>query len=160
VVLTLQRTTHHTLHALSAALAGENLSAAEINVLANLGDGGPFSASVGQAAARPLSASRSTRVGQAAARPLSVRELSDRTGSRASTLTGVLDRLENRGYLTRELDPADRRSFRLPLTEAGQAVASRVLTAVADLERDALAGLSATQIAGYHAVVIALQEAG
>jgi DNA-binding MarR family transcriptional regulator len=130
-VLALQRTTHHTLHALSAALADLNLSAAEINALANLGDGGT----------------------------LNVRQLSERTGTRASTLTGVLDRLENRGYLTRELDPADRRSFRLPLTEAGQAVARRVLAAVADLERDALTPLSATQLAGYHAVITALQEA-
>jgi DNA-binding MarR family transcriptional regulator len=130
VVLALQKTTHHTLHALSAALADLSLSAAEINALANLGGGGT----------------------------VNVRQLSDRTGTRASTLTGVLDRLENRGYLTRELDPADRRSFRLPLTEAGQAVAGRVLTAVADLERDALGRLSATQLAGYHAVVTALQE--
>jgi DNA-binding MarR family transcriptional regulator len=131
VVLALQKTTHHTLHALSAGLADLSLNAAEINALANLGDGGT----------------------------VNVRQLSDRTGTRASTLTGVLDRLENRGYLTRELDPADRRSFRLPLTETGQAVAGRVLAAVADLERDALARLSATQIAGYHAVVTALQEA-
>ena len=56
-------------------------------------------------------------------------------------------------------DPADRRSFRLPLTEAGQAVADRVLAAVADLEREALGRLSATQLAGYHAVITALQEA-
>ena len=131
VVLALQKTTHHTLHALSAALADLSLNAAEINALANLGDGGT----------------------------VNVRQLSDRTGTRASTLTGVLDRLENRGYLTRELDPADRRSFRLPLTEAGQAVADRVLAAVANLERDALGRLSATQLAGYHAVITALQEA-
>jgi DNA-binding MarR family transcriptional regulator len=78
VVLALQKTTHHTLHALSAALADLSLSAAEINALANLGDGGT----------------------------VNVRQLSDRTGTRASTLTGVLDRLENRGFLTRELDPA------------------------------------------------------
>jgi MarR family transcriptional regulator, organic hydroperoxide resistance regulator len=130
-VLALQRTTHHTLHALSAALAGENLNAAEINALANLAEGGT----------------------------LNVRQLSERTGTRASTLTGVLDRLADRGYLTRELDPSDRRSFRLPLTEAGQAVAARVLAAVADLEREATAGLSATQIAGFHAVLTALQEA-
>ena len=130
-MLALQRATHRTLHALSATLADLNLSGAEINALANLGDGGT----------------------------LNVRQLSERTGTRASTLTGLLDRLENRGYLTRELDPADRRSFRLPLTEAGQAVATRVLTAIADLERDALSRLSATQIAGYHAVIAALQEA-
>ena len=130
-MLALQRATHRTLHALSATLADLNLSAAEINVLANLGDGGT----------------------------LNVRQLTERTGSRASTLTGLLDRLENRGYLTRELDPADRRSFRLPLTEAGQAVARRALTAIADLEREALGRLSATQVAGYHAVIAALQEA-
>jgi MarR family transcriptional regulator, organic hydroperoxide resistance regulator len=130
-VLALQRTTHHTLHALSATLAGENLNAAEINALANLAEGGT----------------------------LNVRQLSERTGTRASTLTGVLDRLADRGYLTRELDPSDRRSFRLPLTEAGQAVAARVLAAVAALEREAMAGLSATQIAGFHAVLTALQEA-
>ena len=130
-MLALQRATHRTLHVLSAALADLNLSGAEINALANLGDGGT----------------------------LNVRQLSDRTGTRASTLTGLLDRLENRGYLTRELDPADRRSFRLPLTGAGRAVASQVLTAIADLERNALSRLPATQIAGYHAVIAALQEA-
>jgi DNA-binding MarR family transcriptional regulator len=131
VVLALHRTTHHTLHALSTALADLNLGAAEINALANLGDGGT----------------------------VNVRQLSERTGTRASTLTGLLDRLANRGYLTRELDPGDRRSFRLPLSEAGQAVAARIRTAIADLERGALDGLTATQVAGYHAVITALQEA-
>lgn len=130
-MLALQRATHRTLHVLSAALSDLNLSAAEINALANLGHGGS----------------------------LNVRQLSELTGTRASTLTGLLDRLENRGYLTRELDPGDRRSFRLPLTERGKATATRVLAAIADLERVALSGLSADQIAGYHAVITALQEA-
>ena len=130
-MLALQRATHRTLYTLTATLADLSLSAAEINALANLGEGGT----------------------------LNVRQLSERTGTRASTLTGLLDRLENRGYLTREQDPGDRRSFRLPLTETGQAVATRVLTAIADLERDALSRLSADQIAGYHAVITALQEA-
>jgi MarR family transcriptional regulator, organic hydroperoxide resistance regulator len=130
-ILALQRATHRTLHALSAALADLNLSAAEINVLANLGDGGT----------------------------LNVSQLSERTGTRASTLTGLLDRLENRGYLIRELDAGDRRSFRLPLTERGQAAAGRVLAAIADLERAAFSRLTAEQVAGYHAVITALQEA-
>jgi MarR family transcriptional regulator, organic hydroperoxide resistance regulator len=130
-VLALQRATHHTLHALSASLADLNLSAAEINALANLGEGGT----------------------------LNIRQLSERTGTRASTLTSLLDRLENRGYLARELDPADRRSFRLPLTKAGQTAAAHVLAAIADLERSALSRLDATQVAGYHAVITALQEA-
>jgi MarR family transcriptional regulator, organic hydroperoxide resistance regulator len=131
VVLALQRATHHTLHALSAALADLSLSAAEINALANLGESGT----------------------------LSVRQLSERTGTRASTLTGLLDRLESRGYLMREVDPADRRSFRLPLTDLGQETAARALAAISALEREALSRLDATQLAGYRAVVTALQEA-
>jgi MarR family transcriptional regulator, organic hydroperoxide resistance regulator len=131
VLLALQRATHRTLQVLGAALGELGLSAAEINVLANLGERGT----------------------------LNVRQLSAQTGTRASTLTGILDRLENRGYLRRELDRADRRSFRLPLTEAGQVAATQILAAIAGLERSTLAGLSADQIAGYHAVVAALQEA-
>ena len=131
VVLALQRATHHTLHALSVALSDLNLSAAEINALANLGAGGT----------------------------LSVRQLSERAGTRASTLTGLLDRLENRGYLVREVDPADRRSFRLPLTDQGREVAARARAAITDLERTALSRLDAAQLAGYHAVISALEEA-
>ena len=130
-MLALQRATHHTLHALGGALADLNLSAADINALANLAEGGTPN----------------------------IRQLSERTGTRASTLTSLLDRLENRGYLVRELDPADRRSFRLPLTTAGQAVAAQVLAAFADLERQTLSRLDAAQLAGYHAVITALQEA-
>jgi len=129
-VLALHRATHRTLQALSGALVDLRLNAAEINVLANLGDGGT----------------------------LNIRQLSERTGTRASTLTSLLDRLENRGYLARELDPTDRRSFRLPLTKAGQAAAAQVLAAITDLERTALSHLDATQLAGFYAVIAALQE--
>jgi MarR family transcriptional regulator, organic hydroperoxide resistance regulator len=130
VLLALQRATHHTLQALATTLADLDLTASEINALANLADG----------------------------RSRNVRELSTDTGTRATTLTGVLDRLERRGYLTRELDPADRRSFRLTLTTPGRSVARKVRAAVTELEKGALAGLSARQLAGYHAVVTALRE--
>jgi DNA-binding MarR family transcriptional regulator len=129
-VLALQRATHHTLHALSTALADLRLTAAEINVLANLAGRGA----------------------------LNVTQLSAETGTKPSTLTNVLDRLEDRGYLTRELDAQDRRSFRLALTKPGTATARRIGTATADLENRALAGLSASQLAGFHAVLTALEE--
>ena len=130
-ILALQQAVHHTLAALAAALADLDLTASETNALANLADG----------------------------RPRSVRELSADTGTRATTLTGVLDRLERRGYLARELDAADRRSFRLTLTPSGEVVAARVRDAVGELERRALAGLNSRQIAGFHAVVDALRRA-
>ncbi|GAA1292576.1 hypothetical protein Psi02_50080 [Planotetraspora silvatica] len=128
--MALQRATHRTLHALTAALADLDLTPSEINTLANLGDG----------------------------RARNVRALSADTGTRATTLTGVLDRLERRGLLTRELDPNDRRSFRLALTEQGRGVAAQVSAAVSGLEARALAGLPPQQLAGYHAVITALQE--
>lgn len=130
-MLALQRTTHHTLHALSTSLADLGLTAAEINALANLSGRGA----------------------------LSVSQLSAQTGTKPSTLTNVLDRLERRGYLSREVDAQDRRSFRLALTESGTVAAHRVGTAVADLQSRALADLSADQLAGFHAVMTALQEA-
>lgn len=130
ILLALQRATHRTLNAVTAAVADLDLTASEINALANLADG----------------------------HKRNVRELSADTGTRPTTLTGVLDRLERRGYLTRELDAFDRRSFRLALTARGRTVAARVRRAVADLERDALTTVSPRQVAGYHAVVAALQE--
>jgi MarR family transcriptional regulator, organic hydroperoxide resistance regulator len=130
VVLPLQQATHWTLQALGGALADLGLTASEINALANLADG----------------------------RARTVRQLSADTGTRASTLTGVLDRLERRGYLTREVDLEDRRSFRLLLTASGEAAAARVTRAVADVERAVIAAVSPRQLAGYSAVIAALRE--
>lgn len=129
VLLSLQRATHRTLHTLTTTLALD-LTPSEINTLANLAD----------------------------RQPRSVRELATDTGTRATTLTGVLDRLERRGYVTRELDPADRRSFRITLTASGRAVARKITAAITAIETTALAGVSARQLAGYHAVIAALQE--
>jgi MarR family transcriptional regulator, organic hydroperoxide resistance regulator len=130
-VLALQRATHHTLQALSTALADLRLTAAETNVLANLAAGGA----------------------------LNVSQLSAETGTKPSTLTNVLDRLEDRGYLSRELDVQDRRSFRLTLTKQGTVIAGRIGTAIAELENRALAGLSPSQLAGFHAALTALEKA-
>jgi DNA-binding MarR family transcriptional regulator len=106
-LLALQRATHRTLAALATALADLDLTASETNALANLADG----------------------------RHRNVRELVADTGTRATTLTGVLDRLERRGYVARELDPADRRSFRLTLTPAGAAVAAHARRPVRPADR-------------------------
>lgn len=130
MLLALQRATHRTLQALAAELGDLKLSASETNVLANLADG----------------------------RARNVRELSLDTGTRATTLTGILDRLEQRELVTRTLDPADRRSFRIALSEQGAAAATTVRAAVDALETHALAGLPAADLAGFHAVVTALQE--
>lgn len=48
---------------------------------------------------------------------ISIRELSDRTGLAKTTLTSMLDRLEQSGHVLRTADPQDRRSMRIRLTE-------------------------------------------
>jgi len=130
LILALHRATHATLHILALRLAGLALSAAEINVLANLAD----------------------------RRDRSVGELAADTATKPTTLTSVLDRLVRRGYVTRELDPSDRRSFRVSLTAGGRGVADAVRSAVDDLERTALAAISDTDLAGFLAVTRALTE--
>jgi DNA-binding MarR family transcriptional regulator len=130
-ILALHRATHATLHALTGRLADLDLPAADINVLANLADG----------------------TGQ------TVGALATATATRPSTLTSLLDRLARRGYVVRESDLADRRSFVVRLTPAGQAAAARAAEAIAELEQRSLAAVTAQQRAGFHAVVDALTEA-
>ena len=43
-----------------------------------------------------------------------------------TVVTGIIDRLERRGYVTREHDSVDRRRINLSLTELGLAVSQRV----------------------------------
>jgi len=45
----------------------------------------------------------------------------------ASNVTGIVDRLEERGLIERRSDPADRRVRRLALTEAGAEMRERML---------------------------------
>lgn len=130
MILALQRATHATLHALAVRLASLKLTASEINVLANLADG----------------------------RTRSIGELGSDTATRPTTLTSVLDRLVRKGYVTRELDPADRRSFRVSLTTDGRGVAGAARAAAEDLERTALAAVSQADLAGFRAVARALTE--
>ncbi len=47
-------------------------------------------------------------------------EVADRLGLEGATLVGPIARLEARGFLSRTLDPGDRRSRRIRLTEAGR----------------------------------------
>jgi DNA-binding MarR family transcriptional regulator len=130
VVTALHRATHVTLQLLAARLAQPELTGSEQNVLAVLAD----------------------------RRPRAAGELAAETGTRPTTLTSVLDRLERKGLLVREPDEADRRSLRIVLTAAGRRTAAAVQSAVRELERTALASVSAEDVAGFHAVARALTE--
>ena len=127
-VLALQRATHSVLHLLATELADLDLTASEVNVLANLADG----------------------------HGRTVTQLATATGRRPTTLTSVLDRLERRGHITRGSRAGDRRSVLIELTEIGRVTAEAIREALAEFEAHALDDLSRSQIAGFHAVLDAM----
>ena len=129
-IAALEATTHRVLERLAAELADLGLSQGEVNALAQLSPGST----------------------------LTVAELQAATGQRASTLTGVLSRLEARGFVERAINPRDRRSFTLSLTRSGARAARRVRRTFAELERHALAGASGRSVKGFFDVLEALDR--
>ncbi|GAB1640253.1 MarR family winged helix-turn-helix transcriptional regulator [Krasilnikovia sp. MM14-A1259] len=83
--------------------------------------------------------------------PLSMRGLAEQLICDASNVTGIIDRLESRGLVRREVDPTDRRIKYAQRTEAGDEAirrvradmqaTQRVLADLGDDDRIALAGL-------------------
>ncbi|HEV3360879.1 MAG TPA: MarR family transcriptional regulator [Pseudonocardiaceae bacterium] len=127
-LLALQRATHATLHLLTHELADLDLTASEINALANLADD----------------------------TPRTVSQLAAEVGARPSTLTSVLDRLERRGHISRGTLAGDRRSVLIELTDSGRATATAIRDAVTHIERRALGDLPAAAVSGFHDVLRAL----
>jgi MarR family transcriptional regulator, organic hydroperoxide resistance regulator len=130
VVAALEAAVHRVLDHLAAELADLGLRQAEINVLAQLRPG----------------------------TPRAVGELVAATGQRPSTLTGVLDRLERRRLVRRRVNAADRRSFTIELTAAGERAATRVDATFAALDERVLSGLPPAAVEGFHHVLDAVER--
>jgi len=79
-------------------------------------------------------------------------------GHRRSTLTSVLDRLEDRKLIKRTADVHDRRAIVVSLTPGGKAVATRVYRALSDAEAKVLRGFSKQQIAAFRKIAEAFAE--
>ena len=62
-----------------------------------------------------------------------------------STVSGVLDRMQKRGFIDRVLDPNDMRSIQVVATEAGMAIREDVLRTVEELNIRILEGFSPEQ---------------
>jgi MarR family transcriptional regulator, temperature-dependent positive regulator of motility len=59
-----------------------------------------------------------------------------------ATIGGVIDRLENKGWVTRTVNKRDRRAREVSLTSEGERVFAEVTPLVADLQSDILPGLN------------------
>ncbi len=62
------------------------------------------------------------------------------------TITGVIDRLEAKGFVRRERDAEDRRVVRVFLTAAGRKLETPLRRIVAEIEERALDGLTAAEV--------------
>lgn len=78
-------------------------------------------------------------------------ELSDMLMMSRAGMTNRLDRLEAAGFVERTLDPADRRSFRITLTEAGRKVVDEAMTDHAATLHRLAEGLSEEEMAALSA---------
>ncbi len=127
-LLTVQQIAHASVQALTLRLPDLGLTGSEINALGNLASGGSRTVSALAAAA----------------------------GVRSTTMSSILDRLEQRGLIRRRTVAGDRRAVRIELTAAGQTAAAAVRRECARLEDEALGRLEAGAVAGLRAGLDAL----
>ncbi|TDX03476.1 MarR family winged helix-turn-helix transcriptional regulator [Kribbella sp. VKM Ac-2566] len=62
--------------------------------------------------------------------PMTPRQLAEHTGLTSGTVTGVIDRLESHGFVTREADPRDRR--KVVVTPSLQAIQEKLVPLYAE----------------------------
>jgi MarR family transcriptional regulator, transcriptional regulator for hemolysin len=75
------------------------------------------------------------------------REVADAIGIESATLTHHLNKMEAAGLVTRERDPANRRSQRVALTDAGDALFAALLRRVVAFDEQLRAGFSERDLA-------------
>lgn len=129
-LLVLQRTVHALIRGLEAELADQELSASETNLIACLTE----------------------------TEPRRMKDLIEDTAQRPSTVTGVVDRLERRRLVERDVDPRDRRSFQVRLTPAGLATRGRVASAYAAIARRCVDELGTAREPSFTEVLEALHR--
>ena len=90
---------------------------------------------------------------------MSPSELGGRLIVTRATVTGLLDSLERRGYVTRSANPADRRSVTVELTPSGLAVVAELRTLVHANEKAWMQALSDVELQTYIGLLHRVQDA-
>lgn len=92
------------------------------------------------------------------ATPVRQSVLAERMGLEAMTLSTYLDRLEERGLVTREADPTDRRAKLVTMTEAADKVLPRIRAVGEAVRKEAATGVSPEDWAGFVATLKQLRD--
>ena len=90
--------------------------------------------------------------------PTPIGELVRVFGIKQSTFTSMLDRLERAGWVRREMNPEDRRSFLIHVTDDGRDLAERLNRLLTTLEDEIRAHAAPRDVAGFHTVMTAVEE--
>ncbi|MGF1431390.1 MarR family winged helix-turn-helix transcriptional regulator [Kitasatospora sp. LaBMicrA B282] len=93
------------------------------------------------AAARSLTGAQAKVLALLRRGPMPMRQIAQTLSCEPSNITGIVDRLETRGFVTRQPDPQDRRVKLVAATEQGQA-ASAELRESLNFAREPLATLA------------------
>jgi DNA-binding MarR family transcriptional regulator len=90
--------------------------------------------------------------------PASIRDLVRVFGIKQSTFTSLLDRLEQDGFVRRTINPDDRRSFLIHITDRGAELAARLTRLLRTLEDDIRRRVEGRDVKGFQAVMGAVDE--
>ena len=74
------------------------------------------------------------------------KELSERTLKDQGSLTRTLDRMEKKGLVKRQVNPTDRRSFLIYLTDEGHALRNRIVPIAVECIEDAVKGFTEEEV--------------
>jgi DNA-binding MarR family transcriptional regulator len=129
VITNVQRATHRIGRHLESALGAVGVDQGEAHVLSALARG-----------------------------PMTVAALLVAVGVKRSTLTNILDRLEQRGLVTREINPNDRRSFVVRPTRGGARAAKKVAAAFAAIDAKLGRATTASEREAFDSVLARLEE--
>jgi MarR family 2-MHQ and catechol resistance regulon transcriptional repressor len=89
--------------------------------------------------------------------PMACKELGNKTLVSKGTLTGVLRRLEEKGFVSRVSNPEDARSQMISLTKSGQKLFERVFLAHMEFLGKAFTKLNAAELAQLRTSLVALK---
>jgi len=90
--------------------------------------------------------------------PASIRDLVRVFGIKQSTFTSLLDRLEHSGFVRRSINPDDRRSFLVHITDTGSDLATRLNRQLRGLEDEIRRRVEGRDVKGFQAVMGAVDE--
>ena len=90
--------------------------------------------------------------------PCPVGELRRVFGIKRSTLTSMLDRIEEKGFITRTANDDDRRSLLVSITPGGRRVADRLEVVLHELEEEIQGRITARDLQGFDAVMAAIDD--